>query len=87
MDEKYKLTKFELNKSGVRELLHSSALRKGLEEIASDISRRCGGGYSYDTYNAGTRVIASAYTESSEAMNDNYNNNTILKAISSYRYD
>lgn len=73
--------KVELNRSGVKELLNSPELEKGLEEIASGIKFKCGKGYAYDTKRMGTRVIASVYTSTDEAKKDNEQNNTILKNL------
>ena len=33
------------------------------------------------TYRAGTRVIASVFTDTDEAAQDNLDNNTLLKAV------
>ena len=49
------------------------------EVLTKDGSKR--DGYASDTYNAGSRVIAAAYTETEEAMEDNLENNTLLKAM------
>ncbi len=71
----------ELNYKGVGELLKSEEMKNYLAGCASDILARCGDGYETDTYNAGTRVIASVSTASAEAMRDNSKNNTLLKAL------
>ena len=63
-------TKVVLNSAGFRELLHSAELTDYLQSISSGIASRAGDGYSSDTYNAGTRMIASAYTESMEAIKE-----------------
>ena len=46
------------------------------------MAARAGDGYATDVYQAGSRVIASVYTETEEAMKDNLENNTLLKAVS-----
>ena len=71
--------KFELNYSGVGQLLKSDIMRQCVESYARDIARRCGTGYSYDTKMMGTRVIASAFADTEEAKQDNYDNNTLLR--------
>lgn len=76
-----KKTKIVLNKMGVSEFLHSKGLEDILKERAAEIQGRAGSEYQTDTYNAGTRVIASVFTDSAEAVEDNYNNNTLLKAL------
>lgn len=71
----------KLNYSGVGELLRSSEMAAVLSEQAEKIRSRCGDGYSTDTYGAGTRVVASVYTETTEAMQNELENNTLLRAI------
>lgn len=71
----------KLNTSGVRELLKSSELRDGLAETAHKIAVRAGEGHKYDTKYMGTRVIASVYTDSTQAYHDAINNNKLLKAV------
>ena len=71
----------ELNHEAVGEMLKSSEMQELVKSYADDIAKRAGEGYTSDTYNAGSRVIASAYTETEEAMEDNLENNTLLKAM------
>lgn len=71
----------ELNHEAVGELLKSSEMQELVKSYADEIAKRAGEGYTSDTYNAGSRVIASAYTETEEAMEDNLENNTLLKAM------
>lgn len=61
--------KIELNTEGVKALLKSSQMEKALMTVVKGIAERAGEGYDYDTYMAGTRVIASAYTEKSSEGN------------------
>ena len=74
--------KIELNYAGVGELLHSKKIEGEVKRIANQVSASAGDGYATDVYQAGTRVIASVYTETTEAMKDNQENNTLLKAVS-----
>lgn len=67
--------------SQVGALLRGSETKAMLEQAASEVRGRCGDGYSSDTKSMGTRVIASVYTDTYEAMKDNLQNNTILKAL------
>ena len=71
----------ELNHEAVGEMLKSSEMQELIKSYADEIAKRAGEGYASDTYNAGSRVIASAYTETEEAMEDNLENNTLLKAM------
>ena len=75
------MIKVELNHTAVGELLKSSEMQELVKSYADEIAKRAGEGYASDTYNAGSRVIASAYTETEEAMEDNLENNTLLKAM------
>lgn len=74
--------RIELNYAGVGELLHSKEIAGAVKEVADQVAARAGEGYATDTYQAGTRVIASVYTETVEAMKNNLENNTLLKAVS-----
>ena len=75
------MIKVELNHEAVGELLKSSEMQELVKSYADEIAKRAGEGYASDTYNAGSRVIASAYTETEEAMEDNLENNTLLMAV------
>ncbi len=75
------MIKVELNHEAVGEMLKSSKMQELVKSYADEIAKRAGEGYASDTYNAGSRVIASAYTETEEAMEDNLENNTLLKAM------
>lgn len=68
-----------LNRAGVGELLHEVG-QNICGELAQNIAASCGTGYEADTYNAGGRTVASVYTATKEAMQDNLENNTILRA-------
>lgn len=72
--------RIRLNAKGIREVLHSQELEGALKGKSSEIQGRCGNGYVSDTYNAGSRLIASVSTKSYRAKKDNLKNNTILKA-------
>lgn len=71
----------ELNSEGVREFLHSPELVGLLKGYADDAAAQLGEGFAADTFNAGTRSIASVYTDTDEARQKNLENNSILKAV------
>lgn len=73
--------KFELNSSGVRDLLQSEQMQSILIEKASEIRDRCGDGYSQDIHVGKNRANAMVYADSFKAKIDNSKNNTILKAM------
>ncbi len=68
--------KFELNYKGVGELLHSEAMTSVLKQHAGKVATRAGSGY--EAKQMGSRVIV-LVRESAEQ--DNYRNNTLLKAV------
>lgn len=73
--------RFELNRSGVGQLLKSPEMMSILEEKATEIRQTAGDGYAQDTYVGKTRANASVYADSYEARKDNFKNNTLLKAV------
>lgn len=73
--------KFELDHAGVRDLLQSSEMAQVCESYARDVQARAGAGYEVNTYVGKTRVNASVHAETHEARQDNFNNNTLLKAL------
>ena len=76
-----KKIKFELNRSGVRELLRSDEMMAVCKQYADGIQARAGAGYESDTYVGKNRVNASVYPATKEAYRDNLDNNTLLKAV------
>lgn len=77
-----KRTKFKLDYKGVGELMKSQEMGALMKEYAEAIQSRCGAGYSVDVYlNGKTRANASVYADTEEARRDNFENNTLLKAV------
>lgn len=74
--------RIELNRAGVGQLLKSDEVKNFISAEAERRAQGLGDGYGTDTYKAGTRVIASIFTESPEAAKENMENNTLLKAVS-----
>lgn len=73
--------KLELNERGIIKLLKSHEMKVGLGDIAQNIAEKAGEGYESDIKYMRTRVIASAYTATEDAMKDNDKNNTLRKAV------
>lgn len=78
---------FELNLSGLRELMKSGGMQDALREAGNAVASR-GASMSGEAY--GVRVYLHSYTancnvypDSDEARDENYANNTVLKALSS----
>lgn len=72
---------FKLNSSGVSSLLKSAEMQKVLEKKTTDIKNRCGDGYEQDVFVGKNRANAMVRAETTKAKKDNYNNNTLLKAV------
>ncbi len=72
---------FELNREGVAELMRSPAMQQGLDQIASQVSSRCGEGYEVINRVGKTRASATVEAMTTEAYYDNLENNTILRAL------
>lgn len=68
---------FELNTSGVAQLLHSAEMSSALMAEAEHIAANAG--EHYEAKQMPTRVIAVPSDE--EGEQDNYENNTLLKAV------
>ena len=75
--------KVKLNTAAVRNLLRSQEVANYCESIANNVVSRCGSGYSTDTYVGKNRVNVAVYPTTRRAARDNYDNNTLLKAVSS----
>ena len=73
--------KFELDRAGVRELLRSPEAASVCRSYAENVKGRAGEGYEVTTYTGRNRANASVHAETYEARKDNYNNNTLLKAL------
>ena len=77
------MIKVVLNRQGVRSLLRSSEMKSICESEAHKLAKRCGSdGYEVDTYTGINRVNASVKTNSNASTEDNYKNNTLVKAVS-----
>ena len=73
--------KFELNRDGVKSLMQSPEAQALMLEKAEAIRDRCPDiGYEADVQVGKTRAVAMVKAETYEARQDNYENNTLLKA-------
>ena len=73
--------KFELDKGGVRDLLRSQEVLGVCKGYAESARARAGEGYEVTTFVGRNRANASVHAETYEARKDNYENNTLLKAL------
>lgn len=73
--------KFQLNKAGVGALLKSPEAMSVCLSYAYQIQSRAGEGYEITTYVGKSRVNAEVCATTYEARQDNYENNTLRKAL------
>lgn len=66
---------------GVRSLLQSKEMMNVCTHLAYQAQSKLGDGYEVTYMTGKTRVNASIGAESAEAIRENYENNTILKAL------
>lgn len=65
----------------MREMLRSQEVKNAIQNEANQIAGRCGEGYEASSTIGRERALASVHAETPEAKHDNYENNTILKAV------
>lgn len=74
-------SKFELNYSGVGQLLRGSEMKTLISGIAQSRTAEAGEGYGHREHDSGQRIIANIYPATHEAWQDNMQNNTLLKVL------
>ena len=79
--------KFELDIRGLNELMKSPEMQSILDQEGAKIAGRASGmsgeQFGHRTHVADYVAITNVYPDSKEAARDNYNNNTLLKALHS----
>lgn len=70
-----------LDKAGVMELLKSDAMYSVCKQKGTEIMNRLGDGYGMHDVNYPERKGVAVNAMTRKAMADNYNNNTLLKAV------
>lgn len=73
--------KFELNKSGVRELLLSDEMQKACSNYTNKALSNLGEGYEVTDHKGKNRVNSEIAAVSYQARKENSENNTILKSL------
>lgn len=76
-----KKVEFELNINGLRELMKGPEMQGILEEAGDTVASIAGGDYGHRVHEASYVAICNVFPESAEAAKDNYENNTLLKAL------
>lgn len=71
----------KINPAGILELFKSPGIKAACEAAAESIKNNASGdGYNVSSYIGPNRAGAAVWINSREAMEDNYENNTLLKA-------
>lgn len=78
-----KKVEFELDINGLRELMKGQEMQAVLQEAGDAVASGAGGDYGVRVHVADYVAIANVFPESKEAAKDNYENNTLLKALGS----
>ena len=73
--------KIDLLSDGIRALLKSEEVSSFVRETAEGVRGKCAGDYEADTFMTPSRAVSSVYTASQKAMQDNLENNTLLRAL------
>ena len=73
--------RIELNKEGVGALLKGGETESLMQRMGNEIAKRAGTGYAASTHNTGQRHICNVYAATTEAKQDNLENNTLIKAM------
>ena len=72
---------FELNLAGLNELMKSSEMQAALTSAGQAVASAAGGEYGVRTHVASFVAITNVYPDSAKAAKDNYENNTLVKAL------
>lgn len=73
--------KFELNLPGLNELMKSPEMESALDAAGAAVANAAGTDYGYRVHQASFVSICNVYPDSKEAAKENYEENTLLKAI------
>ncbi len=72
---------FELNLAGLNELMKSPEMQAALTSAGQVVASAAGGEYGVRTHVASFVAITNVYPDSAKAAKDNYENNTLVKAL------
>lgn len=73
--------KVKLNSAGVKELLKSAEIAGTCQELARQVQARAGEGYVMEQRNYPERTGFVVKADTREAYKDNYDNNTLIRAL------
>lgn len=74
-------SKFELNIEGLREIMKSSEMQSILQQAVTEVRSSAHGDYGTAVREASYVAVGTCYPDSEAAAKDNYENNTLLKAL------
>lgn len=77
----YKVLKVKGNRSGYRALLNSKECQTMLDNLGNEIATKANGDYLVTTQVGKVRSHTRVAVNSRETLNDNLENNTLLKAV------
>ena len=80
---KHNNLRIELNLQGLNELMKSEEMQQHLQEAGEQLAAAAGPEYGARTHVADYTAICNVYPDSREAAQQNYSENTLLKAIGS----
>ena len=72
--------KFELNISGLQELMKSGEMQSALSAAGAAVAQAAGDDYGYRVHTASFVSLCNVYPESKEAAKELYETNSLLKA-------
>ena len=72
---------FKLDIEGLNELMKSDEMQAHLEKAGEAVAKTAGTGYASSVHVADYTAIANVWPDTPEAARDNYENNTLLKAL------
>jgi hypothetical protein len=75
------MSDFELNLPGLNELMKSPEMQAVLTQAGNAVASAAGGDYGVRTHVASFVAIANVYPDSAKAAKDNFENNTLVKAL------
>lgn len=75
--------KFKLNLPGLNELMKSSEMQSALRKAGQAVANAAGSDYAAEVHTANWIAIAKVYPDSKRAANENFKENTLLKAVGS----
>ena len=74
--------KFELNLPGLNELMTSPEMQAALDEAGEHVARIAGSDYATSSRAGRWIGFCNVYPDSARAAKENYNDNTLIKALS-----